>query len=634
MPGATFTLIWPPHLEAGLWPGCETKRFDAGLDRFPRMGEEWVTISSPPPPSKADLPSISLTKPTRASDQSDARDPAWLRRFPSQKGSLSSLLERTILHAIERRNLLVDMRKSEARFRSLFEDSRIGMVLLDPTGRVEEINSVAQKLLPSLPEEGGDAGDLFPGEADTVRKAFGDLGKTKGVESLHLPIAGRSQGWAQVTFSPVTSGHDSFGVDMPVVMIVRDITREMVVTRERDLMATFPELNPHPVFRIDIHGICDYANRGANEMLREWGIGQGLPTPPPLTLAAREAFAIGLPREFEQTVEGRIFSFVLAPIKAFDRIYVYGRDVTEQRQGVRRLRRAALVFDNTDDGVLITGRPRGHRSVNAAFTRITGYDEKEAVGKSPSILRSDRHEPSFYAELWDNLHKKGAWEGEIWNRQKSGAIYLQHSRIRAVYDDAGTLTEFVSIFSDVTGARMRAEELERQAYNDPLTGLPNRFLFHDRLGMAISRARRSQSTFALMYLDLDGFKEVNDKGGHLVGDKTLQWVGKKIGAAIRDEDTLARLGGDEFAIIAEAPADRNIVGAIADRIHKPFADGVTVEGTNYPVSVSIGVAFFAEDAEDRQHLIEKADDAMYKAKEAGKRTTCYASDLKENKGKP
>ncbi|MBF0171283.1 MAG: diguanylate cyclase [Nitrospinae bacterium] len=621
---ARFALTWASSFEAGL-QSLTGHPFDAILVDFrmgPRSGFDFLSAAQA---QGTEAPCIFLT-----GQQGHEIEMAALRQgaedFLPKKDLSPSLLERTLLHAIERRRLLTEVSRSEARFRALFEESRIGMVILSRDGKAREMNGEAARLLPPLPtDRQADVGDLFPRDAEAARQAFASLGST-GAHSLNLRLDRTPEEWAQVTYCPVGSDERSRALDAPVVMIVRDVTREVILTRERDLLATFPRENPHPVLRIDIHGFCDYANRSANELLREWGIGQGLPTPSPLTLAAREVFEDGHARDIERTVGGRVFAFTLAPIKRFDRIYVYGRDITEQRQAVNRLRRAALVFDNTDDGVMITDGQGIIRTVNASFTRITGYSHDEAVGRTPAILKSERHDNDFYALLWGGLTEKGAWEGELWNRRKSGEIYLQHSRIRAVYDDGGGVSEFVSTFSDITGARMRAEELERRAYNDPLTGLPNRHLFHDRLGMAISRSNRSGNSFALMYLDLDGFKGVNDRGGHLAGDQTLQWVADRIAQSVRAEDTLARLGGDEFAVIVEAPADRAVVKGLTDRVHTHFVDGVPVGDVRFPVTVSIGVAFYPSDAQNRHDLVHRADAAMYCAKQQGKRTTCYAAD--------
>ncbi|MBA4381253.1 MAG: diguanylate cyclase [Sideroxydans sp.] len=300
-----------------------------------------------------------------------------------------------------------------------------------------------------------------------------------------------------------------------------------------------------------------------------------------------------------------------------------GRDVTQQKSIEEKLRLASMVLENSSEAMFITDENATIIEVNPAFTKLTGYAADEAIGASPSILHSGRHEPAFYKTMWANLKETGHWQGEIWNRRKNGEIFAEWQTINTVYNSDGSVHRHVALFSDITEKKKSEELIWAQANFDQLTSLPNRRMFRDRLTQDIKKAHRAGLGLALMFLDLDRFKEVNDSLGHDTGDALLIEAAQRIAACVRESDTVARLGGDEFTIILAELDDRASVERIAADILRslslPFELGVD---TAY-VSASIGITLYPEDATNLEDMLKNADQAMYVAKNAGRNRFSY-----------
>jgi diguanylate cyclase (GGDEF)-like protein/PAS domain S-box-containing protein len=305
--------------------------------------------------------------------------------------------------------------------------------------------------------------------------------------------------------------------------------------------------------------------------------------------------------------DGRIFGAVLV-----------FRDQTEERRTLDNLRLTASVYEHSLNAVMITDASRRIVAVNPAFTRITGYAAEEVIGKKPNILSSGRHDAAFYAAMWERIRETGQWQGEIWNRRKDGAIYPEELTIVAVKDEEGQVTHYIGIFHDLTQIKAQEEHLRHLAHHDPLTGLPNRALLADRLKVALAQAERSGRKLAVCYLDLDGFKPINDAHGHAIGDRLLIEISQRLAGAVRGGDTVARLGGDEFVLLLTNLVDaEECRGALARLLHLA-AQPVHLEGRELSVTASIGVTLFPDDAADVDALLRHADQALYAAKEAGR----------------
>ena len=293
-------------------------------------------------------------------------------------------------------------------------------------------------------------------------------------------------------------------------------------------------------------------------------------------------------------------------------------DVSERKEAEARLQLAANVFTHAQEGITIADADGNLLEVNDTFTRITGYSREEAIGRNPRFLKSGRHGPEFYAAMWHDLQSKGHWYGEIWNRRKNGDIYAEMLNISTVCDANGLPQNYVALFSDITSLKEHQSQLERIAHYDALTALPNRVVLADRLRLATAQTRRRDKLMALVYLDLDGFKAVNDNYGHEVGDELLIAISQRLKDALREGDTLARIGGDEFvAVLTDltSPQECEIVLA---RLLQAAAAPVAVKEHTLRVSASLGVTLFPLDDGDPDTLLRHADQAMYQAKQAGK----------------
>ncbi|PKM44670.1 MAG: hypothetical protein CVV05_08920 [Gammaproteobacteria bacterium HGW-Gammaproteobacteria-1] len=291
--------------------------------------------------------------------------------------------------------------------------------------------------------------------------------------------------------------------------------------------------------------------------------------------------------------------------------------VHARRQADEQLRMAALVFDNSRELIVITDADAHIVSVNRAFTKVTGYGADEVIGQHIRAIKSGRQEQPFYEELWRSVTETGYWQGELWNRRKSGELYPALASISAVHDAQGKVSCYISVSTDITEYKQAEDRIRYLAYYDPLTELPNRTLLRDRAEQALNQAERARAEAALLFLDLDHFKTINDSLGHLSGDALLQEVTQRIHAALRHTDTVGRLGGDEFLIVlsgSNAASAALVAHNLISRISQPIVTG----GHTLTVTASIGIALYPTDGRDFDELHKNADIAMYKAKELGR----------------
>ena len=298
-------------------------------------------------------------------------------------------------------------------------------------------------------------------------------------------------------------------------------------------------------------------------------------------------------------------------------IWVYA-DISARKEAEEKLRLSATVLEHIADAVMVVDVEGVIVAVNPAFTQITGYTEAEAVGKHSSLTRSERHDEAFYQTMWDELIASGFWRGELWRRRKNGEIYLEWLTISAVRDTHALTTHYVGVCSDITQVKQAQEKLDHLAHHDPLTALPNRLLFHDRLQHALPRAARDREQLAILFIDLDRFKNVNDTLGHHIGDELLQQVAEQLSARLREGDTLARLGGDEFIVLLENVDGQYGATQVAEKLVAMFEQPFLVAGHELFVTCSVGVSLFPDDAQDLNMLIRNADVAMYQAKARGR----------------
>lgn len=295
------------------------------------------------------------------------------------------------------------------------------------------------------------------------------------------------------------------------------------------------------------------------------------------------------------------------------------RNVIARKRGEESLRLAASVFTHAREGIVITDREARIVDVNRAFTYISGYSREEVVNKNPRILSSGRQDKDFYVAMWEALKGKGHWYGEIWNRNKDGTVYAAMLTISAVRNGRGETLNYLGLFADITALKQQQAQLEHLAHYDALTGLANRLLLADRLRQAMNQSVRRNQRLAVAYLDLDGFKSVNDIHGHAVGDQLLITLASRMKQALRDGDTLSRIGGDEFVAVLGDLTDAEASVPILTRLLSATAQSVTIGSAELHVSASLGVTFYpqVEDV-DADQLVRQADQAMYQAKQSGK----------------
>lgn len=295
-----------------------------------------------------------------------------------------------------------------------------------------------------------------------------------------------------------------------------------------------------------------------------------------------------------------------------------GAKLRERTADRERLRQAAAVFDCTREGVLVTDSKGLIVHVNRAFMEITGYQCEEVLGQRPNMFKSGHHPPGFYQAMFAALESLGEWSGEIWNRRKSGEIYPQWQTIRLIRDDQGRLSQYVAVFSDISAIKNSEHELTHLAHHDPLTDLPNRLLLTDRAGQAVASAQVHKRGCALLMIDLDHFKLINDSLGHSVGDQLLKAVAERLNALFGPGITLARLSGDEFAVLAENCPQPGHAAGLAQRVIDGLKEPFQIDGHPLFINASIGISLFPSDALSAEQLLRNADSALFKAKSAGR----------------
>lgn len=324
-----------------------------------------------------------------------------------------------------------------------------------------------------------------------------------------------------------------------------------------------------------------------------------------------------------QQASGYAWALVSAVLIFFARarlLRAMGADrwLRHQQKDRERLRQAAAVFDCTREGVLVSDTQGLIVHVNRAFIEITGYQREEVLGRQPSLFKSGHHSVDFYKAMFGALRQTGEWSGEIWNRRKSGEIYPQWQTIRAIHDEQGELTHYVAVFSDISAIKDSEHELAHLAHHDPLTDLPNRLLLTDRAEQALSSAQIHKRGCAMLMIDLDHFKMVNDSLGHNVGDQLLKAFSLRLREMFGPGVTLARLGGDEFAVLVESCPQLVQAVALAQRILDGLKEPFQLDGHQVLINASIGISLFPSDARSASQLLRNADAALFKAKSAGR----------------
>ncbi|NKF52486.1 EAL domain-containing protein [Shewanella sp. WXL01] len=303
------------------------------------------------------------------------------------------------------------------------------------------------------------------------------------------------------------------------------------------------------------------------------------------------------------------------------------RNIAKHKEAEEQLLLAASVFRNAVEGVVITDHLGNITDTNESFTRITGYNKDEVLGQNPRILRSGRHDEQFYKKMWNTLIVQGKWHGEIWNRRKNGSIFPQAITISAVYGDNNEIRYFVAVFADISDQKQTEEKLKNLAYFDPLTQLPNRMQFLSSLEQELNHARRNQTKLAVIFIDVDFFKNINDSLGHIIGDEIIIELGRRFTYTLAQDDVLARLGGDEFVVMLPNVSGTDYVSSTINRLRSVFEKPFLVaQSEPVRLSASMGVSIYPNDADDHDSLLLNADSAMHRAKSDGRNNFAFYNE--------
>jgi diguanylate cyclase (GGDEF)-like protein/PAS domain S-box-containing protein len=377
--------------------------------------------------------------------------------------------------------------------------------------------------------------------------------------------------------------------------------------------------NPFPVLRASRDGTLMYANRGSWLLLSHWHTDIGQPLPAEWVRVVQDVLTTGEGREVEVEAGFKTVLLAVVPVQAEGYANFFGLDLTAHKHIEQKLRLNSQVFENSSEGMAITDADFRVLDVNGAFSVMTGYSREEILGEPISLIRSERHEDDFLKELWRMVKETGSWHGEIWPRRKDGGVFPTWLSLSSVTDaKTGQISRYIGTFSDISTIKATQEQLYRMAHYDSLTGLANRRCLQERLDRSLQHARRSGSVIAVLFLDLDNFKLVNDNMGHRAGDQLLMEVADRLKGCTRDSDTVARMGGDEFTIVLTDIRSLHGAMLVAQKILKRLVEPVLIEQREVFVSASIGIALYPEDASGAEGLVKSADIALSQAKSSGK----------------
>ncbi len=505
----------------------------------------------------------------------------------------------------------------------IFERAEESLFLITREAVIEWLNRSMLKLIGMDPEsiQGSQSGAVSIFRAEYLGENF--LSRIKGAGEDEISFEGYAV-FRTVEWAPLHVGYKAVALNvrgsLRRVFLVFAYKAGGAGVKQGALAGSsgLSDENPFPVLRVSSDGFLIYANKGSWLLLDYWNAEPGKRVPETWIKTIGEVMRQGDNKEIEIQIGVKTLLLVMVPVPDAGYLNIFGLDVTRRNRAEQKLRMDAQVFESATEGMMITDADRRIVDVNRAFCTITGYSYEEILGENAAILQSKKHDDSFYTELWASVREKGSWQGEIWDRRKNGEIYPKRLSITSITDEEGRVVRYIGLFSDISNAKQTQDQLFYMANYDSLTGLANRRFFRDRLELSIQQSRRGVQSTALMIIDLDGFKLVNDNLGHGAGDGLLCKVAERIKECVRDSDTVARMGGDEFTVLLPGISGSQNAALIAQKILGRIIEPVMLDHQEVFISSSIGIAFFPEDAPDAEGLMHNADTALYKAKEAGR----------------
>ncbi|MDR3368985.1 PAS domain S-box protein [Rhodoferax sp.] len=550
----------------------------------------------------------------------------------------------------ESRRTRKELQDSEMRRHAVFNQASEYMAILDLDGTLRDINKSSLDLIGNCSTEEVVGKPLWntpwwshdPAQQALLRQAVADLasGRSSRFEATH-PAADGSLHFVDFQLQPIL---DDTGKLALALAESSDITDRKRAECELRQFQRAVEQSPVSIIMTDTDARVQYVNPKFTEITgysRDEILGQN-PRLLKSGITADETYqqlwanlSVGKGWTGElcnRRKNGDVFwelARILPITDAVGQVTHYlavKEDVTERHRVEEQRRLALTVFQSSHDGILVTDVQGTILDVNKAFSDLTGYARDEAIGQSAQLLNSGHHDAGFFRRLFETVALREYWQGEIWNRTKAGALSVVLMTISAVRDDAGQLTHYVGVFTDVTERKESEQHLEHLAHHDALTDLPNRSLFRDRLQQALKNSHRDNQSLALLFIDLDRFKEVNDVLGHVAGDQVLVEAAQRITSCVRTSDTVARMGGDEFTVVLQGLESQTAVERVAGKVIEALAAPYSVDLETANLSASIGIAIFPNDAQDLESLTKAADQAMYQAKAKGRNGFTFFAD--------
>ncbi|MDR3416786.1 MAG: PAS domain S-box protein [Nevskia sp.] len=540
------------------------------------------------------------------------------------------------------------LQQSEEQFRSSFENAAIGMALVAIDGRWLQVNQALTNMLGYSREELSSLTlqditypDDLATDLDFVREMLAGQRKSYQMEKRYLRKNGDLV-WALLAVSLL---RDDSGSPVHFISQIQDITalkqaQAAVATSEKEFRL-LAEAMPQIVWITRADGWNIYFNHQWVEytgltLEESYGDGWNKPFHPDDQQRAWEAWQNAVHNNGAYSLECRLrradgeYRWWLvrgAPVLnekgAIEKWFGTCTDIHDLKEATESLRLSALVYEASSESMIVTDPDGIILAVNPAFTVCTGYTREEAIGQPISLLKSGRQGDDFYKTMWAKINADGHWDGEIWDRRKNGEAYLSKVIINTVYSDDGSIFRRVALASDITEQKKALDTIWQQANFDPLTGLPNRRMFIDRLGQEIKKNHRTNTRLALMFIDLDMFKEVNDSLGHEMGDLLLKIVASRLVDCVREVDVVARLGGDEFTLMMGELENTNSIDRVAATIIEKLAAPYRLKDTQAYISASIGITIYPDDATGTEDLLKCADQAMYESKRLGRNRFNY-----------
>ncbi|MET3107489.1 diguanylate cyclase (GGDEF)-like protein/PAS domain S-box-containing protein [Oxalobacteraceae bacterium GrIS 2.11] len=523
-------------------------------------------------------------------------------------------------------------------FKALVRSSDDAIISKTISGIVTSWNKGAEKLFGYSADEmvGNSTVALYPNDRLNEESFILDLiiagEKIEHFDTVRIHKNGKLVD-TSIAISPI---RDSFGMIIGSSMIARDVSKRKQLESAQTYFKAIVEHSGDAIIGLTLEGKVHSWNKGAETVFGYSAsemLGQSFERLLPSGKQDEDVYNIEQLKKGEKLdhldliricKDGRpiAVSITTSAIRDINNRIVglskIARDITDKKHHETHLQLTSSVFTNTNEGILITDSKGTILEVNDSFLRISGYTRDEVLGQTPEMFRSSRHDPKFFNAVRELLMKTGTYQGEAWSRRKDGTAYASLLTINLVKDDAGEIKHYVSLISDITPLRKKQEQMEHLAHFDALTDLPNRILLADRLHQAVAQVSRHKQSLAVLYLDLDYFKEVNDRHGHNVGDQLLITVSQRMKEALRTVDTLARIGGDEFVAVLVDVGTAMECNHLAERILLACAEPVLVDGHLLQVSASIGMTIYPQDNTDVEQLLRHADMAMYEAKQAGR----------------